>query len=490
MNNILIVDDETPIREWIDICIREYPGVGGTYVSRNGEEAIRLLETEDVDIVLTDITMPKLNGLQLLAYIRNNYPDITVVIMSVHSEFEYARIALKQGAFDYILKNEITKDSIFQILDKIRADRSINEPQKGSDESILAQIIRSKYLQHLLISGNFSGDMEELVKNKIYIENRFLFAVAMPDCPEKIVQMKLYKNEALSSVTFFTYGKNKLLFMANIQKEDNAYVKELCGHIQRLAEGNVGYSMVCFGVGCFLKAAREAIAMREALFYSPDLTGAACNQDKSDEKRCKTEIEAMQNEIVEAFTANRRKKAIAEFNAMINHIAFIRLEDVDFVKNCISMTAHRIYNNSKAMDIDIKKFEDQIQHCKNIQEVRLLLQEFYSKMETEGRYSSSVLNAMEFIENNYMNQISLAGVAETIFLNEEYFSRLFKKEAGINFTDYLTAIRMKQAKRLITTTDIKISVVADMVGISNHKYFSLLFKKHFDTTPSQMRGEQ
>lgn len=490
MRNVLIVDDETPIREWIDAHIRDYPGIGKTFTSRNGEEAIRILNTTGIDIVFTDITMPKLNGIELLTYIKKCAPDIDVVIMSVHNEFEYARAALKQGAFEYILKNEITRDGIFQILDKIRAHRDIKEIKKGSDEESLVQIIRSKYLQRLLINGEFKADMEELKENRINIDDSLLFAVAMPADPDKAARLQLHKNINLSNVTFFLYAKNKMLFIANILKEDNAYVKQLADNIKGIVDENIGYSRIHRGTSGFLDAAREAIAMREYLFYSPDDISDFSVRSKSEEKKLKIEMETIQNQIVETYKMRRREKAIMQFKAFIDFIEKTRLDDVDFVKNYIAITAHRIYNNSKAMNIDMKSFENSILFCRNVNEVRVLLEEFYSKMETGDQYSDSITNAIEFIESNYMKQISLADVAEKVFLNDEYFSRLFKKEVGMNFTDYLTDIRMKEAKRLITTTDIKISAVAEMVGVPNNKYFSLLFKKYFDTPPSQMREER
>ena len=489
MNNILIVDDETPIREWIETCIREYPGVGGTYTARNGEEAISILEAARIDIVFTDITMPKLNGLQLLAYIRNNNPDITVILMSVHSEFEYARSALKQGAFDYILKNEITHESLAQILNKVIAHRNFMEPKQDSSDNILMQIIRSKYLQRMLIDRDFSDDIPELRRNKIPIEDSFLFAIAMPDYPEKMTQLNLHKNAVISNATFFTYGKNKLLLIANIQEADSNFVQELAAQIQSATQANAGYSKIYPGISGFVAAAKEAIAMRNAMFYAErgeTSIPALCTED---EKLIKAEIEARQNEIIEAFGANRRERAVALFKALIEYIGDVRLEDITFIKNYVAMTAHRIYTHSKTMELNIQNFEYRIHHCRYLQELRALLEEFYSGMQAEGRYSSNIRQAVEYLENNYMKQISLADIAEKVYLNEEYFSRLFKKEVGVTFTDYLTDIRMRQAKRLIIATDIKICAIAEMVGIPNNKYFSLLFKKYFDTTPSQMRGE-
>jgi YesN/AraC family two-component response regulator len=105
-------------------------------------------------------------------------------------------------------------------------------------------------------------------------------------------------------------------------------------------------------------------------------------------------------------------------------------------------------------------------------------------------FSKTVSEAITYISQHYMNPISLVDVAESVHLNEEYFSRLFKKEVGINFTDYLLNLRMEKAHSLLMTTDLKIASVAEKVGISDSKYFSLLFKKTFDQTPSQVRDRQ
>ena len=105
-------------------------------------------------------------------------------------------------------------------------------------------------------------------------------------------------------------------------------------------------------------------------------------------------------------------------------------------------------------------------------------------------FAKPVSQVIEYISQNYMRAITLADVAELVHLNEEYCSRLFKKEVGINFTDYLLNLRMETARSLLMTTDLKIGRIAEMVGISDSKYFSLLFKKSFDQTPSQIRERQ
>ena len=489
MKSILIVDDETPIREWIAACIQDYVGIKQILTARNGEEAIKLLCSTDIDIVFTDITMPKLDGIQLLAYVKREFPDINVVIMSVHNEFDYARSALKLGAYDYILKNEISKEGIFLILDQISSQQEISSTDINHGLISIDQIIRSKYLQSILANQAIQMDYEVLRRNKIFIEDRLLFAIAMPDSPEKLVQNRLNNSECLSNVTFFTYGKSKMLMMANIEQEDIGFVQDLAETIGRIIEGNVGFSQIFPGFEGFLNAAKQAIALCEIRFYGPvrmdDLVKANNNADKI----VKNELDSIQNQIVENFKLHRCDSAITLFNDMIDRIEILKLADVDYVKRCISSTVQRLFNQSKSIDIDVKLIENRILSSKDVNEVRSILEVFFSEMENCGRLSSSIAQSIEYISKNFMYQISLGDIAKAVYLNDEYFSRLFKKEIGVNFTDYLLNLRMETARKLLITTDEKIYTIAERVGVLDHKYFSLLFRKTFNMTPSQMRDK-
>ena len=138
MIKVLAVDDEAPIRQWLYYCISRLPGFRCVAAS-SAQEGIELAQVEAPDIVLSDIEMPGMNGLQMLEHIRRRLPDIYAVILTSHEDFDYARAALKQGCAEYILKTEMTEDGLSAVLEKARAEL---EKQRTSEH---ARVSRERF---------------------------------------------------------------------------------------------------------------------------------------------------------------------------------------------------------------------------------------------------------------------------------------------------------------------------------------------------------
>ena len=351
-NTILVVDDETPIREWIANCIKSYPGISRIETARNGEEAFKLFKTQQIDIILTDITMPRLDGLSLLAQVKQEQPDTTVVIMSVHSDFERARIALKNGAFDYILKNEITQDGLFTILDRICLDQTIPETADEATPASVDPIIRSQYIQNLLTDPGQTVKLEDLKLHKIELEDRPLLAMALPIIPESLPRIDRELSTHLSHTTFLTYGKTRLLILANCDA-DTKWVAQLAQVIGLVIGNPIGRSSLYPGVNNLATAIREALEHCDRLFYEPYSDSVLPQHSQEDEKAVKQDLEQMQNQVVEHYRQHRCDKAIECFHQVLTIVGQARLSDVEYIKDSIAMTTHRLFIGSKSLDIDI-----------------------------------------------------------------------------------------------------------------------------------------
>ena len=487
--SLLIVDDETPIREWIAACMTNYQKISQVETARTGEEALKLLHNHPVDIVLTDITMPRMDGLSLLKQIKQEMPDIAVVIMSVHNEFEYARTALKMGAFDYILKNEITPDDLYAILDRIIQNHSQLQESKESAPAAVDPIIRSQYIQNLLADPNQTIQPEELHRYKIDLQDSPLIAMALPMVPESLPQIDRELNTHLNQMTFMTYGKNRLLILANCDA-DQDWVDRLTQVVSLVVGSPIGCSRLCPGLQCLLPAIQDALNQCDRLFYGAAGRKTFPERSREEEKVLKQDLERLLNQVVDHYRQHRCDKAIHLFQAALEQLEQLLIQDVEYIKDMLALTIHRLFIGSKTLDIDSKSYENHIRSARSLDELKQTLQPLFEKMAACETFSKTVSEAITYISQHYMNSISLVDVAESVHLNEEYFSRLFKKEVGINFTDYLLNLRMEKAHSLLMTTDLKIASVAEKVGISDSKYFSLLFKKTFDQTPSQVRDRQ
>jgi len=486
---LLIVDDETPIREWIAACVKHYPGISQVETARNGEEALKVLRRQPVDIVLTDITMPRMDGIALLRQIKEELPDITVVIMSVHHDFEHVRNALKMGAYDYILKNEITPDDLFAILDRIIKNQAHLPDVKETAPAAVDPIIRAQYIHSLLADPDQTIQPEDLRRYKIDLQDGPLLVLALPMVPETLPEIDRELNSHLHQMTFLTYGKTRLLILANCDAGQD-WVDRLAQIIGLVVGSPIGCSRLKPGIKDLLPAIREALAQCDRQFYGPSGRLEFPARSREEEKSIKQDLERKLNQVVEHYRQHRCDKAIQEFQLTLAQLEQFLIQDVEYIRDMLAMTIHRLFIGSKTLDIDNKSYENQIQSARNLTELKRVLDPLFEKMAACETYPRPIAEAIAFIGQRFMHSISLVDVAEAVHLNEEYFSRLFKKEVGINFTDYLLNLRMETAHSLLMSTDLKIAAIAEKVGISDSKYFSLLFKKTFDQTPSQVRDRQ
>jgi len=486
---VLIVDDETPIREWIAASIREYPGIGIIETARNGEEARVILKSQPFDVVLTDITMPRLNGLDLLAEIKQASPETVVVIMSVHNDFEHARTALKNGALDYILKNEITRESLFALLDRIaQTIKPAPDRQLGVAQASVDPIIRSQFLQHLMLDSQQTLSSEILRKYKIKLEDSPLFACALAMVPESLAEIEQGWGSHLQHMTYLTYGKSYLLILANCDADD-AWLQGLARMTTLMAGSPVGMSRIYPGLSDLVKAIQEALQTCKRLFYHPEDETDLPDLSREEENAIKQALERALDQAVEHHRQHRCDKAIEQIHQTLAIIRQSQLADIDYVKDMLVMTAHRLIIGSSQLEIDIKTLENAIQLARTLQELQSALEPLMAGMAACDVFSKPVSQAIDFIAQNFGHILTLSDVADHVHLNEEYFSRLFKKEVGINFTDYLLNLRMEKARTLLLTTHEKISRIAEQVGISDSKYFSLLYRKTFNQTPTQVREQ-
>lgn len=379
MINVVIVDDEAPIREWLEMCVEK---AGGEYrlmgSFRNGEEALAFLKEHKPDIVFTDIIMPKLDGLELLKEISNLYENVNVVILTSHNEFEFARQAVKNGAEDYFLKAELEKKSIHDILHKL--SKKIGKVKASDSSQSVNMLSIGEYMRNI-IHENIKVTFEELHQNNIILQNIPYFTVSINHNVKEIYECELVTSTMLKNQIIFIDRNGELVVIVNIDKQ-----------------------------------------------YDPQIT---------------------LERIMESLRGILNKKTDLGYSS-------IYTDSADLSKS---------YDEARAMRKYLEYLPDRI-------------------------YSQNIKKAIAYINENYISPISLQDVAKAVALNEEYLSRLFKKETKWNYSEYLNIIRLKKAERLVKTTDLKVHEIANQVGIMNSAYFTQLFKKEFGMSPSMMRLKQ
>lgn len=481
---ILVVDDEALITRYIVQCINGADGeheVVGTAAS--GLKALEKIEETHPDVVLTDITMPKMDGLELLRICRERYPGMSVVMLTCHDDFEYARQAMQDHADDYVLKSEINPEFIGRKLEKVASLR-----KKRNADQIVGQLKQRNYLRTITDAGDRSVYLlteHDLRESSILLREDALVALSfrntvetvdfvLHSLPAEFENFLLHPyNERISVLLCNIKEKSSLQSLSEKEEYINAYLAALREHL----DGFAGRSRVFYRLVRLPMAIDEAVAALEDRFYgAPSRTGLSRREaDQGLEDLCsRARARLEEGDLPGACAAVEELLAFAGENH----------PDSATLIGALAQTLGSAAEPEMARDELQKRFEA----AKDFPALRALVLECTVKLQRSGhRYSAAISKAVRYIGENFGDDLTLGQVADHVFLNREYLSRQFKKEVGVNFSEYLMEYRLREAMRMLRGSDLRIGEVADRVGLSNVSYFTSAFKKQYHMTPSEVR---
>lgn len=532
MTKILLVDDERMIRKAIVNNI-DWSRHGVQIVDdvANGEEALLVMAKEAVDIVITDIRMPIMDGLKLTEAIRTNYPKTRIIILSGYDDFEYARTAIKQGVQDYLLKPVSEEELIPSIrkLEKEIVNEYKNEREIFLSKKLLQEnkvLIWTKVLQDLVHGGNSEEIMVRAKKLGMNLEGP-LFGVILVSADNYNVKYNSHEGEQPQLQRFAIYNVFEELFRERLSgtvaysgDEDviaiystKRFMKtrmyEVLRNIKKTISDVLGVDVsMALGneVGTMEdipKLYKTAISVSKQNFYAGK--SQVCIGDIAVEykeqswiyKRADYEREFMKElakgssdgtiivwqKIADFFRAEKTSAEVVQ-DACIRLCKdmFVHLIDLGIT---IKDEEHGSDENYYYVgDIQKKKFFDDVSEY-----MEEIIRDIHAKIErvAEKKYSYMVRLAMSYLESNYSKDISLTEVSDVIGVSANYFSKIFKKEVGINFVDWFNQLRIEKAKDILLKNTYKVYEVAEMVGYSEYKYFITMFKKYTGKTPKQFR---
>lgn len=485
MKSIFVVDDEIPILEWLTMCVHAFDPTIQVSTFCNGEEALSAISRQRPDLVITDVAMPKMNGIDLLESIKQNNTSPDVIIMSGHQDFEYARASLKFGAVDYILKSEINQKSIFALLQKIRQSRARkSRTMPDGSDVIQNQVLKTAYLKKLL-SENIPCTLEDLRANSIRLQNAPFFVIVLSNHEEAISALDGIKSPAMEQREWIQL-ENILVFVANTS--DSTAPEQLVYALQQILGDctSIGYSPLYPSIQYLPQAVRQARTMRDCQFFKADhVTTAPLPEEAC--KKINLRLFELYSDVVNQYKVLGSDSLHSGVQEFMQYIKQLQCYDVEYIKKTACRMLEGIYHHTEDSALSIEAQKSKVYGAKSIHELEDVLLKLCEKIPPRHHYSESIEKVIAYLHTHYQQQLSLCDVASHIHLSEEYLSRLFRKEVGKTFTDYLNAFRMQEAMRLLKSTNLRISDVCEAVGISNSKYFSLLFKKYFGISPSQTR---
>lgn len=534
---VFLVEDEMVIRRGIKNSIDwEKEGYIFCGEASDGELAYPMIIKEKPDILITDIRMPFMDGLELCKLVKKELPNIKILILSGYDEFDYAKEAIRLGVTEYLLK-PISSGKLLEALNGV--SESIRREKEDKD------LVR-KYMEEMrentehekqkffeqMIAGNLSM-ADALETGKKYemnlsagMYNLLLFRFTLGEENRKSGELlgeaeyaieKL--TERLEYVFEFQCGVEgwAFLLMADNEEQMSERVKELSKDLEEIMKN---YSTIAYfgGIGQPVARLREleesfreaerALAARFTMelnrIISVEDIRMAQNVDTLDDIEITSfgEIEKTRT-MLEKFLNNGAEDEIDEFvDVYINELPEENLKSV-LMRQYIIMDAYivmmsfcekieGIEGEMQAQSEELKNSMKTIQTLEEIKNyIRMLLKKIIGVRDTISgrRYSDIIEIAKDQIRKTYMSdEISLNTIAAEVGMSPSYFSSIFSKEMGKTFVEYLTEIRMDRAKELLMCSSMKTSEIGYEVGYKDPHYFSYIFKKTQNCTPKEFRA--
>lgn len=520
MIKIMIVDDMPIFLEYLRSAIDwEAYGFELCCEAKNGVEAYENAVIFSPDIVLSDIKMPYMDGLTLTEKLIALNPEIAVVLITGNSEFEYARRAIKLGVVDYIVKPFEKEELILTLLNlQDNINKAIEMKQEKKDklyikrEELLRQLIYAKSFDEKLADGLIHHDLE--LRN----ENRFnVIAIEVESSTENIqlseramnfksIIGNLYSDYMESKLPkyFFTDYEGRVVFINTLNTSGSTDVDEedlehFMGFIrERLAlDVTFGIGGVHHGLEGIRTSYLESI---NALSHRFKLGGnKAIRYDAiSSEEKTYGFYSAEINEIIlnhlHQLNSNHTIEVIDSVfkEADMKHFSsgYKRMINMGIISLLLSYLVKAGKNISDVYPDNFDPyatFDDGTE-----EEQRRFIKLAYAKAfeyliaHRDTRSSQIARDAKKCIDENVSNaEFNMNDLSKKLLVNQTYLRKMFKDEMGMTITEYLTKVRMEQAKALILEGRYKLSAISEMVGYSDPGYFSKCFKSHFGVSPSE-----
>ena len=534
---VFLVEDEMVIRRGIKNSIDwEKEGYIFCGEASDGELAYPMIIKEKPDILITDIRMPFMDGLELCKLVKKELPNIKILILSGYDEFDYAKEAIRLGVTEYLLK-PISSGKLLEALNGV--SESIRREKEDKD------LVR-KYMEEMrentehekqkffeqMIAGNLSM-ADALETGKKYemnlsagMYNLLLFRFTLGEENRKsgeLLEEAEYAIEKLTERLEYVFEFQRgvegwaFLLMADNEEQMSERVKELSKDLEEIMKN---YSTIAYfgGIGQPVARLREleesfreaerALAARFTMelnrIISVEDIRMAQNVDTLDDIEITTfgEIEKTRT-MLEKFLNNGAEDEIDEFvDVYINELPEENLKSV-LMRQYIIMDAYivmmsfcekieGIEGEMQAQSEELKNSMKTIQTLEEIKNyIRMLLKKIIGVRDTISgrRYSDVIEIAKDQIRKTYMSdEISLNTIAAEVGMSPSYFSSIFSKEMGKTFVEYLTEIRMDRAKELLMCSSMKTSEIGYEVGYKDPHYFSYIFKKTQNCTPKEFRA--
>ncbi|MEW9050045.1 MAG: response regulator [Neobacillus sp.] len=510
MYNVIIVDDEPIIRFGLKSSI-DWANEGlcllGDY--SNGEQALKAMENEvQVDILITDIKMPVMDGITLMKKALNLFPKLKIILVSSYNDFDFVREGLKHGAVDYVLKATLEPEAFLQTIkscvEKIDVEKAYEQKINLAEQtsSIKERKVVEQEIKRFLLSE------KEVKANELSfadIQGPFIVVFMKMKNMDKVVEEfgYLYKSLIFEEIqeqfyrvnkegTIFPIGETGMIHFNKKPADPNNYILRLKQQIETNTKFRFysGFDITSELTGIEAAFQNSLLACQRHFFNNQeDIFSFEKTETKSIPKLKASKIKEFllpyDDQRVKSFLENRQ----AEWATGQLSPDSIKKEACDILTN--------LFMNKMEISILIEKctalkLTDSLEELSSMLIAEIKECDQYIKNQIDMSFTDNKLveKALLYIHDNYTQELTLQEVADHIHISRNYFSILFKRLVSKNFIDYVIELRIKKAKALLSHSSLRVYEVAAESGFNDVKYFSKLFKKITGISPGDFRIHQ
>lgn len=478
MIRVLVAEDEIPLLRGIKIMIeRLNPEFSVVKTAYNGQEAIEYLKEHPVDVVFTDINMPMIDGLGLLKYVSEHYPDVIQIVISGYNDFSYAQQAISYKVKRYLLK-PIVKDELEKLLEEIEEYHRKIQIRKQREH--LVDVIYTgkkdrtgESVQILtLCAGPFiESGMEESVVECDFWKNMDVEQCATRFMPDNSFVYSFEKNQANERILLICTQEEIALeelaeYLVNEMEKENIHV-------------TIAYHKTAIET---LEIPRVSRRLRKQVKENALMFRSNIVQDTKEQRKNESQLrsEEWYQQCVQYLEIEQLKEKIPK-----EHILQTECEQL-----LSAFLKHKMGEKQDEREV----VENLLLYSANFEQLLINLEEIVRDREVDNKNitKEEIMEQVEkYIQEHIKEPITCQELAKEFGLVAPYLSKLFKEHIGYTPSQYIQKMRLEQAKFLLSTNDkILAKDVAEMVGYPNPLYFSKIFKKKVGIYPSEYRDRE
>lgn len=504
MYQVLIVDDEKIERKGIQFLLKQIDAEWNMEEAANGKEALERLKQKPFDVMLTDVKMPFMDGLQLIEEAVKLDKEMKIVIFSGYGEFEYARKALTFRVVDYMLKPvepEAFEKLMKKIISQMESRKRTREiTQKGLSyvkEHALYGLLNGKSMEEVMRESGELADRKEIEDIKCLLLLEFggdFFSRTRVEFKQDIAKIAGEDAQYLNLNT-----QQSVLLLRYAQQKD----------VSDLAQSVVYYIRENYKEDCFIavsspvagpekleEAYDEAETLMESRFYQPEQkiylpdqnnTGGGYKEEVSDD----TLMKQMKQDIRLRDITGLRE----HFERFCNKYRSQKDFSQVYIKFIFSNLLKDFYKSMPEMD-ETQLNEDitRLYSATDFSAVMDMVNQNIDRLEQKFSSSRSVLHreietVKQYIYEHFSEELSVDALAQSVYMAPSYLSHVFKKETGQNISKFIKTYRMEKARDMLENTHNKIVNISYAVGYPNVSYFCQSFREYFGISPQKYRSQ-